>query len=663
MNRRLRPAAVALAGVILASGVARSQTDEQSEESIAYLKSRACMEWDGAAWLPDANPVTICQSDDDCQFPSFCKHLSLAVPKSELYPKLRFPNAPTEVGFGEAYLRYVPLCEDGSGDHEYSLSEGIAGTPPTCDAAAFIRCSDGGRPYYRADAGEDNNWLIHAGAGGHASSPNVSESPIWALTHTQDQGSYSVSATPKTLRDIAGIFDEAAPNPFSSYNRIWVEKCTPDRWLGNRAHHDLQDFVEPVTLEFVVGPCVDANGDGTANCRDNLDDPDACECDTRKLDPPPSPNHEYSVYYHGKRIVRAVVADILGGITTYREFPSEIEDVFVVPDSTSKILFHCHSNGCNGLQGGHIDDLHSGIDALVGADVDVRALFTGSLDGSVEAEITASEYDCVDDSPADGIPDNEAEIDDLLSLYDHVIDTRSITLQKMSKVTYEPGPLSGELQLLEDYWDSSASGYSEPVDASCLATHCPGSTLGWAEDPDCAPCNESRHVLLNHLQTPFLYNQAQRDNTLGKSMRHCESGTEPPLAAQCDVAGAATGINMLDTHWRKLVRKMIADLFRSAELERCEGGVGSEWPYNHIMLLSPDWTNHSPLSEPDVATKLLDLPGAGGAQQIAQWAHDFVHLSSPAAPIKAVCLVERTAGENASDFDDPAKGTVDVCTE
>jgi hypothetical protein len=29
----------------------------------------------------------------------------------------------------------------------------------------------------------------------------------------------------------------------------------------------------------------------------------------------------------------------------------------------------------------------------------------------------------------------------------------------------------------------------------------------------------------------------------------------------------------------------------------------------------------------------------------------------------SLCLVERTAGENASDFDDPGKGTVDVCIE
>ncbi|MFQ5570717.1 MAG: FlgD immunoglobulin-like domain containing protein [Rhodothermales bacterium] len=495
---------------------------------------------------------------------------------------------------------------------------------------------------------------------------------IWTLAHTQ-AGSFTVITPPNNRTQLDGIFDESASNPFSHYNRIWIAKCTPDRWLGNKAHHNLADFTTPLTVEIIAGACTDADENGTANCADNDFIPGSCDCTTRELAPPQSNNNEYSVYYHGKRIVRAVLADLTGGITTYAEYPlvdangdrqADLrpgDEPFTLPDADSKIVFHCHSNGCNGLQGGHIDDLNALIDARLGADVDVRALFTGFLTGSLEAEVTVTEYDGIDLNPQDGIPDHVGDIDDSLSLYDHLIDDHSVTRQAMSDATYAPG--GRQFQMLADWWDASMPDYDPPVDASCLAYHCPNNATGWENDPACTPCNESMHVLLNHLNTPFLYNQAQFDRVLGQRMNHCESNDIPPVAQPCDVEGDFTGVDLRQTHWRKLVRKVMADLFRSGDLDREEGGPGNEWPYNQLMLLAPDWAKHGPLSDLTVATKMLALPGTGGSASLAALAHAFVHQNNADAPRKDICLVERFPGENAFDFDDVQKGSIPVCTD
>ncbi len=632
---------------------AEAQTDEQSEESIAYLQKRGCAQWNGSGWTPET-PLKTCFSDTDCSAQSYCRHRSDVEPKEDLYPELRFPEAPAG-GSGEGTTRYVPLCEDGSGDHEYSLSDGDAGEAPNCQPQHFIRCADGSRPYYRVDAGslDNNNWLIHAGGGGHASTPGIG-SAIWTLVHTEGGGAYSVPYPPKQHTDLEGVFDEGAGNPFADYNRIWLEKCTPDRWLGNRAHHDLQDFLEPLTLNVVTGECSDSDGDGTANCLD-ID----CECSVQTIDPPKGPNAEYSVYYHGKRIVRAVVGEVLSGLLSYSDYPTK-EDTFPEPDASSKFLFTCHSNGCNGLQNGHIDDLHGYIDNTLNADVDVRALFSSNFKPGSESGITVSGYDCVDSEP-DGVPDNDGDIDDSRSVYEHTIAPRSISLQPMSGAVFKPGESGRELNRLIGWWDPSVPGYDEPVDASCLAQHCPARPSGWANEANCAPCNESVHVLLNHLATPLFYNQAQKDTKAGRSLGYCSSGGDPDVWAPCDVDGSfGTGINKKDTHWRKLVRKQMADLFRLGELERCEGGAGDEWPYDHMLLVAPNWSDHGGLFEANVAGKLLQLPSTGSPKPIGELARDWVDSTGP---VKAICLTEKVAGENDLDFDDATKGEIEVCLE
>ena len=537
------------------------------------------------------------------------------------------------------------------------------------------------RPRYRADRAvtPSRDWLIHAGAGGHASSPNTSNHTdlsmvtpgrtIWALSHSQDAGAYTLGETTNNRFQFSGIFDSSAANPFSSFNRVWIEKCTPDRWLGNRMHL-VSDFSSDLVVETVVGACFDTDGSGTGNCGDQTFCDDswdpiamtplacaavgypgtpACDCADENLAPPNEgavpEDRSYNVYYHGKRIVRAVWADIDAGITTYAPYPLEtvsgIHEQFPTPDGTSRVAFHCHSNGCIGLQVGHIDELRSRIRAdHPGAEV--YALFNGSFRPGTESEITVSNYDGIDVSPEDDIPDNDGIIDDARSLYDHDVDTVASTLQPMARQVFEPGFL--EVQLLADWWDPTQAGYDVPIDASCLAHHCPG-TLDWETDLLCAPCNESVHVMLNHLQTPFMYNQSQTDSVLSNGAVYCVDGSS--VHDTCDYEGRDTesingGVDVIGSHFRKLVRKGVADLARDGQLLRCEGGVGNEAPYDRIVVVSPDWSHHGPLSENEVAQRMLD------GKSLVQHAWDFV-FGSVAMPY--LCL-EDDGTENSLDFSD-----------
>jgi hypothetical protein len=270
----------------------------------------------------------------------------------------------------------------------------------------------------------------------------------------------------------------------------------------------------------------------------------------------------------------------------------------------------------------------------------VLALFNSMMKPTFESEITVSNYDGVDVAPEDDIPDNEGIIDDTRSVYDYTIDTVATTLQAMTEDVNLP--LGFHLQFYIDWWDPALPGYAEPVDATCLMHHCPG-TLDWATDPLCSPCNDSVHVLLNHLQTPFFYNQAQRDVVISKGGIYCEDGGG--LYQSCDFPGNDSelinaGVNLIDTHWRKIVRKTAADLVRDGALLRCEGGVGNEAPYDQIAVVSPDWSNHGPLSEWDVATRSLD------GTSLVGHARDFVAglMQTP-----YLCL-EDDGFENASDF-------------
>jgi hypothetical protein len=635
-----------------------AQTTYQSEHSLYYLEQRACIDDTGPA--PVYSPVNprSCRHDLDCSAPATCLHRSVVDGPTPYYAPLAHPPAPSG-GVGSSITRYVPLCEDGSGDHEWSVSGGALGRAPTCQPQAYVRCGDGTRPRMHLSRGTTGNWVVFAGAGGYTMSPGMTlVGTVWGSAMLADRGSYGASVQPTLRRREDGIFAAGAANPFSAWNRVEIEKCTPDGWGGNADLEGLTDTTfDGYTETFLVEYCYDVDGDGEGTCADDAVVPGACPCVGGNLAPPPSPNHEYSVYYHGRRMVRAALADLGGGVVAYTNHPLVDDgtgqarvragDVsFPAPTLASKIVFACHSLGCMFLELGGIDDLDSEIDAAFGADVDVRAIFQSNFSLGLHTEASISEWDGADVN-GDGLADAPGVIDDGVTVYDQIVDPMSVTRQPVSDSAIRPG---GYLSRGLDEFYEPDPAYLPPVDATCLAHHCPG-TLDWSADEACSPCRDPYHVVLNHLQAPFLLMSAQLDDHV--SMQ-CTDDADRGIA--CDWRGVRTGVDLVDSHYRQGIRKVLADLYRYGATDRCEAASGAA-PYDRMMILSPDWTRHVNLLDGPTTTYTVDLGGPTPPATLAQAAWRFV-TAPRTVSTNVMCLQERTPGENAATF---GAGAVPAC--
>jgi hypothetical protein len=642
----------------LAGALAHAQTTDQSEHSLYYLERRACIDDTGPA--PVYSPLTpqYCEHDSDCAAPATCLHRSRIDGAQAFYPPLAHPPAPSG-GIGASITRYIPLCEDGSGDHEWSVSGGALGRAPTCLSEDYIRCADGTRPRMHLSRGTTGNWLVFAGAGGYTTSPGMAlVGTLWESVMLVDRGAYGAPVQPVLRRREDGIFAAGATNPFSAWNRVDVEKCTPDGWSGNADVEGLTDYTnDGYTETSYEAYCYDVDGDGEGTCADDDVLRGACPCFGESLAPPPSPNHEYSVYFHGRRILRSALADLASGPVAYTSYPLvddgtgqarvQAGDVsFPAPTLASRMVFACHSLGCVFLESGGIDEVDAGIDAALGGDVDVRVILQSRFAHGLHTEASISEWDGTD-ADGDGFPDAPGVIDDAISVYDEVVDPVSITGQPVSDSAIRPGGLL--TRGLEDFYQPEP-GYPPPGDATCLAHHCPGTT-DWSADLACSPCRDPHHVLLNHLQTPFLLLSSQLDDQL--SMQ-CTDAADRAVA--CDWRGVLTDVDVVDSHYRQGIRKVLADLYRYGATERCEAASGPA-PYDRMMILSPDWTRHLNLLEVPSAGYTLDLGGPTPRASLAQAAWRFV-TAPRTATTKVLCLEERTAGENAATF---GAGAVPVC--
>ncbi|MCA9492291.1 MAG: hypothetical protein KC621_20300, partial [Myxococcales bacterium] len=302
--------------ILVLGNDAYGQTVAQSETSIGYLRKTTCMDITGPS------PVVVggvCLHDDDCSAPATCEHRSLVTPPADLYVPLEFPPEPTG-GSGPGIARYVPLCEDGSGDHEYAMSGGQLGRAPTCAPQDYIRCADGTRPSYHFAPGTRNDWLIWAGSGGAAHSPGDPGEEWQRALYGEHVDKYT-GPVPTRQRDFTGYFRSEPVNPFHDWNRVFVARCTPDIFSGNRDYPMMDDALTDIAFQEVVGQCADVDGSTYADCDDNLTIPGSCTCRTTLIAPPESIDHTYAVYYHGRRMVRALLADVAHGIVGRLDYP------------------------------------------------------------------------------------------------------------------------------------------------------------------------------------------------------------------------------------------------------------------------------------------------------------------------------------------------------
>ncbi len=364
---------------------------------------------------------------------------------------LENPPSPAAGMSDDLHYHWVPLCEDGSGDHEWSNSAGASGTAPTCVPDDYIRCIDGTRPLYYVDRARlyngtadtlSNSWVFWFQGGGSCSDADGvgAGENCWNTyldpTETDEMGT---SARKTSLAASAILDPDRSESVFKTYNRVRIMKCSYDRFMG--------------TSELLATP----NGAG-----DDID-----------------------LFWHGRRMIEAVVADLEHGIT----FTDEGGQNTLPPLTDAfRVLFAGHSGGSGGLiMNG--DWLASLIHAMRPA-AKVRLLVDARWKPGIENEAS---YD-----PNLTIPADDANGDGQLDLWDHIAPTPASPGElpgggDYHRATLQPG---GRFAVQQDQWGA-------PLDASCEAALGNGATR----------CRDEIHVLANHVETPYFLRQALRDRS------------------------------------------------------------------------------------------------------------------------------------------------------
>ncbi|MBC8067756.1 MAG: hypothetical protein IAG13_05425 [Deltaproteobacteria bacterium] len=351
-------------------------------------------------------------------------------------------------GSGELYMRWVPLCDDGSGDHEWSRNP-AAGIAPTCASDEYIRCIDGTRPTYYLDKARNlansaditsDTWVFWFQGGGSCSDRDALGAGETCWDDYANPGETGEMGSTGNTRRIAGggILDpNRAENEFKRSNRVQIKKCTYDRFTG--------------AAELLSTP----NGDG-----DDID-----------------------LYWHGRRTIAAVLSDLEDGAA----YKHGGVDVVLPPLADAEgVLFSGHSGGSGGvIMNG---DWMAEEVLAIAPTAEVRLLVDERFEPSLENE-----------PGFDGgftVPDDDDNGDGVIDIWDHIAPTTANpgTLPgggAYHRGAYRPG---GGVAAQQDQWNVS-------LDASCELA------LGAGD----ARCRNEFHVLANHVTTPFFVRQALRD--------------------------------------------------------------------------------------------------------------------------------------------------------
>ena len=367
-----------------------------------------------------------------------------------LLAREHYPPTPTD----DFYTRHViPMCMDGS-----TPSKGTTVCP---DGQPIIQCTDGTRPVFYYDAGTTDRWIIKVQNGGIACLGDCWED--------EDRVSYSSAwGQNRAARTFTGLYKPFESSPFSSYNRIIIDKCVGDRNCGSN----------------------------TLSLTDQFDDQGTSK-------------GQAEIYFHGQRELRA----LLKHLTEWDEGNRLT--------SNSQIAIAAHSNGSNGMYM-YIDRLaeyirHDPSDGQPGLGLtgaDVRGLASAFVRPSVEAENLIN-------YPAQHIFQWS---DYQTSAFDgHITAPLS---------TVGPGAADGLWYSSLVYFDGiefkwsrnwgallfdSDVGYSvddiagvATLDESCFREH--GFYGGGGSNVEA--CLDSMHVLMNHVTTPMFLSPQLHDHVV-----------------------------------------------------------------------------------------------------------------------------------------------------
>ncbi|MGN6184377.1 MAG: pectin acetylesterase-family hydrolase [Thermoanaerobaculia bacterium] len=385
------------------------------------------------------------------------------------------------------------------------------GTQPTIyvDKAICANANGCGNGIERGDPIESDKWIFTV-PGGTA----CAKEQCIALYAEPDERTHMGSFSNQPLIDLNGIHtpDPVANPVFASYNRVRIDKCTFDRFLGRSADEA-------------------TNGAYTATT-------------------PGGKPVGVNLYYHGFFIIEEALRTLQNGLTytTWkRNAPPAAKrrsccgsvggsQLRAVRESlpplanAETVLFIGHSNASHGLYH-NIDHIAALLASMPGFHGDVRAMFDANFQPSVENEA----------SFATGTSGRDS--------YDFIWSSTS-TAQGQSFV-YE-----GESYLTTGNVALQYAQYHLQPDASCTAVH----------RVDAWKCNDRMHVLFNHIETPFFVredftdpNVDHNDSPLGFNVVWGRTKNFPwcPDALPCTP-------RMNNTEFRTRVTKQIATLLSGA---------------------------------------------------------------------------------------------------
>jgi Pectinacetylesterase len=333
-----------------------------------------------------------------------------------------------------------------------------------------VRCTDGTRPLMYVDKAVCTN---AGGCGGGTRLGDPVESNRWVFTMSGgdscngercaffyaqgDERGFMGSSTKGPMRDMEGIHD---PNPianpvFAGYNRVRIEKCSFDRYMGRSQERGIRATAPngtPITFD---------------------------------------------AYHHGFFIMQEAFRTLQNGLTydTWRRKAAgesnkrrsccgnsgtSRADLVATQESlpplagAETVLFVGHSNASHGLYH-NIDNLAAELAGIPGFDADVRALFDENFLPSVENEAAF----------ATTAPPNS-------DLYSGIWSGTSTA--RGQTFSYD-----GALYHATNAVDQDHIVHGALHDTSCLDAHAADGTR-WK-------CRDRQHVLFNHISTPFMVRQ------------------------------------------------------------------------------------------------------------------------------------------------------------
>lgn len=317
------------------------------------------------------------------------------------------------------------------------------------DKAVCTNANGCGNGIRRGEPIESNKWIFTVSGGDSCSGERC------AFFYSQpDDRIFMSSAAKPPAKDIEGIH-RADPdrNPvFAAYNRVRVEKCTFDRYMGRSEERGIQ-----ATLP-----------NGTAI--------------------------RFDAYYHGFLIMQEAFAALENGLryTTWRRVeeqgsrrraccgaqggnkPTPVEETLPPLANAETVLFIGHSNASHGMYN-NIDNLAAELAKIPGFDADVRVLFDENFLPSLENEAAF----------ATNTPPNS-------DLYSSL--WRGTTSGRGATFTYD-----GEIHHATFVNDEQYAKHGAVHDVSCTDAHAAAGTQ-WM-------CRDRQHVLFNHISTPFMVRQ------------------------------------------------------------------------------------------------------------------------------------------------------------